>query len=281
MDNILMLENVCKEYETFKLSDVNLKLPYGCIMGLIGENGAGKSTTMKLILGLLKLSGGDITLFGDKNIDDKYIREHIGVVFDETTFPSSLNVTEINTIMKHTYTTWNERYFFELVKRFDLPTKKVTIKDFSKGMKVKLSIIIALSHDSKLLILDEVTNGLDPVVKDSVLELFLEFISDGERSILISSHITSDLEKICDYITFIHKGEVLLSDEKDMLLDSYRKVKCSREQMEALPTQSVIGVKHSEFGSEALVLDDKIPLEILSERPTLEDIMLYFIRKTA
>ena len=279
MEYVLRAENLIKQYPEFTLKDVSLSLPAGCIMGLIGENGAGKSTTIKLLLGLVSPDSGHVEILGDENIKDKRdTREHIGVVLDESCFPENLNVKDINGIMKHIYQTWNEEAFYHFCQHFSLSPNK-TIKEYSHGMKMKLAIAVALSHDSRLLILDEATSGLDPMVREELLDVFLEFIQDERRSILISSHITSDLEKICDYITFIHKGEILLSEEKDHLLEDYGLLKCSQEEFSQLDPQGIIGYRKYHFGVEALVEKKHYGAGYIIEKPTIENVMLYHTKE--
>ena len=218
MTYAIEVSNLRKKVKQFQLNDVSFSLPTGTIMGFVGENGAGKTTTIKCILNLLKKDAGTIKLFGVNSTDDNLaIKEQIGVVLDDIHFPESLTPQQINKFLQKTYINWNPPYYFELLKQLKVPINK-PIKEFSRGMKMKLSITIALAHHPNLLILDEPTSGLDPIVRDEILDLFLEFMQDENHSILFSSHITSDLEKIADYITFIHEGEILFSENKDDLL---------------------------------------------------------------
>lgn len=277
--NALELRNLTKQYDGFSLGPVNLALPSGCIMGFIGENGAGKSTTIKLILNLIRRDGGEISILGQTlNNKNPVLKEQIGVVMDESSFPDNLSMKNIDLILKNCYQTWSSEQFFRYCKKFDIPEKKV-IREYSRGMKMKLSIAVALSHDSRLLILDEATSGLDPVVRDEILDVFLEFIQDERNSIFISSHIISDLEKICDYITFIHKGQILLSEEKDVLLEQYAIAHCTKEQFSALAADAVIGARQNTFGVDALVLRHRIPRDIASDPASLEEIMLYYVKE--
>lgn len=279
MDYALEINGISKEYDGFKLDNINLKLPTGFIMGLIGENGAGKSTMIKLILDLINSDSGTINILGHDNKKDiKLVKEHIGVVLDESCFPENLNPKDINIIMKNIYKTWKEDSFQSYIKYFDLPNNKI-IKEYSRGMKMKLSIAVALSHDSKLLILDEATSGLDPIVRDEILDVFLEFIQDSDHSILMSSHIISDLEKVCDYITFLHKGKIIFSHIKDDLIESHGILKCSHSQFEAIDKSAVKGYRKNNFGVEALVLRDKIHGKYTIDPPNIEDIMLYYTKE--
>lgn len=280
MKNILEVKNLTKKYKEFTLDSVNLSIPEGCIMGFIGANGAGKSTTIKSILNIVIPDSGEITVFGDNNFPKNHkLKEEIGVVMDQSTFPETLTSKQINQIMKCSYRTWDEEKFFDFMKKFRISDKK-KVKEYSRGMTMKLSIAVALSHNSKLLILDEATSGLDPIVRDEILEIFLDFIQDETRSVLISSHILSDLEKVCDYITFIHDGRIVLSEEKDVLLDSYCVVKCDSQELSTVDAEYVKGIRHGVFGEEALVLRDGVKgiQEGCVEPVTLEDIMLYMVR---
>lgn len=274
--DILRTEHLSKDYGDFKLRDVNIRIPKGCIMGLIGENGAGKSTTIKAILELIHRDGGKVWMFGKEyHADDRALKEHIGVAMDHCCFSDELTAAETGKFMKHIYRTWSSIAYENYIKRFAIPEKK-PVKKLSNGMKMKLSIAVALSHDTKLLILDEATSGLDPVVRNQLLDILLEFIQDEEHSILVSSHILSDLEKVCDYITYIHEGEVLFSENKDELMEKYRVVKCSLQDLEVLEPSAVVGSRKHAFGVEALVESAYVPEGMLSEAAGIEEIMLYF-----
>lgn len=279
MKNILEISNVSKSYDGFKLGNLNLNLPYGCIMGVIGENGAGKSTTIKLILDLIYKDSGSIKIFGkDHKSITKIEKEEIGVVLDGSHLPEKLNLKEIKSVMKNIYRTWDDEIFDTYINKFSLPGKKI-IQEYSKGMKMKLSIAIALSHNPKLLILDEATGGLDPVVRDEILDVFWDFVQDENHSVLISSHILSDLEKICDYISFIHKGKLIFCESKEILSEKYGLLKCSEEDLKYLDEQDIISYRRNQFSIEALVIKDKIPKELIIDNATVEDIMLYHVRE--
>lgn len=276
MKNILEVKNVCKQYKDFALDHITFQLPMGCIMGFIGENGAGKSTTIKVIMDLVKKDSGTVTILGkDSETELKLVKEDIGVVMDECCFPDNLSIQNIKKVMKKIYKNWEEETFETYIKRFSLPEKKM-IKDFSRGMKMKLSIATAISHQPKLLILDEATSGLDPMVREEILDVFLDFIQDENHSILISSHIISDLEKICDYITFIHRGKIVFTEEKDELLEKYAILKCSQEDIETVPEDAIKGTKKNKFGIEAMVERAKVNNNLMMEKTSLEEIMLYF-----
>lgn len=279
MDNALEIKNLNKRYDDFVLDNLNFTLPSGCIMGFIGENGAGKSTTIKLILNLIKKESGEIRVLGkDTSVAERQLKENIGVVMDESCFPENLRVKDINLIMKNIYKTWNETMFYQYVDKFELPQKKF-VKEYSRGMKMKLSIACALSHDSKILILDEATSGLDPIVRDEILDVFLDFIQDESHSVFISSHIISDLEKICDYITFIHKGKLIFSQPKDQLLEEYGILKCSESELQTVDSNAIKGLKRGSFGIQALVKKDKITSNLLVDSTSIEEIMLYHIKE--
>lgn len=279
MDYALEIRDLTKRYGDFTLDNINIQLPKGCIMGFVGENGAGKSTTIKLILDLIRRDKGNVAILGkDLRKAEKSIKENIGVVMDESCFPENLNPKEINVVLKNIYKTWNEKKFHEYLSKFSLPLDK-KIKNFSRGMKMKLSIAAALSHDSKILILDEATSGLDPKIREEILDVFLEFIQDESNSIFISSHIISDLEKVCDYITLIHRGKIIFSEQKDSLLESYGVLKCSEEEFATIDKYSVKGYRKNQFGVEALVVRDKIRTDLLIDKANIEDIMLYHVRE--
>lgn len=274
----LTLTNVTKRYPSFTLDNVSLSLPRGCIMGFIGENGAGKSTTIKLILDLIRRDSGTITVLGQDNLLGlKDVKEHVGVVLDESCFPDNLSAVNINLILKNIYRTWNEDKFWSLLNQFSLPRNKM-VKEFSRGMKKKLSIATALAHDTRLLILDEATSGLDPVVRDEIQDVFMDFIQDEGNAIFMSTHIVSDLESISDYITLIHQGKIVFSKGKDELLEDYGILKCSPRELQALNPKAIMGRRHNSFGVEALVHKSQVPPGLTVDRAGIEEIMLYFIK---
>ena len=279
MESILSLENVTKKYDGFTLDRVNINVPTGCIMGFIGANGAGKTTTIKLILDLIHRDEGKINVLGQNGPSGlRAVKEDIGVVLDESNFPDNMSVKDVNRIMKNMYQNWDEEKFFAMVQRFDLAPDKI-VKNYSRGMKMKLSIAVALSHDAKLLILDEATSGLDPIARDEILDVLLDFIQDETHSVFMSSHILSDLEKACDYITFIHKGKIVFSDTKDELLESYGILKCTQAEFEALDPAIVKGHRKNSFGIEALVLKKQLVGKNVVDRASIEDIMLYHVKE--
>ncbi len=279
MTNCIEIKGLCKSYGDFALKDIDLTLPGGSILGLIGENGAGKTTTIKCILNLIRRDAGEIALLGHDNIKEEQLaKQDVGIVLDECFFHDTLRPLDVGRVLAPAYKDWDGELFRSYLKKFGLPEKKL-IKEFSRGMKMKLSLSAALAHRPKLLLLDEATAGLDPVVRDEILDEFLGFISDEDHAILMSSHITSDLEKVADYIAYIHRGQVVLSDAKDAILDSYGRVGCTAAQLEAIAPADVLRVRKGAFGAEALVQDRaafarKYPM-LLVERTTLEDIMLF------
>ena len=247
--NALELRGLSKRYKDFSLDRLDLTLPGGCVMGLVGENGAGKSTTIKLILGMLRADGGSVTVLGRPGAAD---REEVGVVLDEVGISECLTARQVGKIMAGVYRGWDQAAFDTYLKNLAIPADR-RFKEFSRGTKMKLGIAAALSHHAKLLLLDEPTSGLDPVVRDEVTDLFSEFTRDEEHAILISSHIVSDLEKLCDYIAFLHQGRLLLCEEKDRLREEYGVVRCSSAELQNIDPAAVIGKRESAYGVEAVV----------------------------
>ena len=282
-ENILELNGVSKSYRDFSLQNVSFQLPKGSIMGLIGANGAGKSTTIKSILNLVRRDSGEIKVFGLDNLQyEQEIKERLGIVFDETYFHGVLKPKQINKFMKDIYKAWDEEQYFGFLKKLKIPLDK-QIKDFSRGMKMKLSIAAAMSHGADLLILDEPTGGLDPVVRNEILDLFLDFIQDENRGILLSSHIITDLEKIADYITFLDNGKVVLSESKDEILYLYGVLKGSLEDFNRVDKGELIGVHKHRFGFEALVKHaDRIRIKypgLVVDPVNIEDMMLFMTKE--
>ena len=276
-ENALELRGVCKKYDGFVLRDVGFTLPRGTVMGLIGENGAGKTTTIKAVLDLIRPDSGEITVLGEQSTSNPAVRERIGVVLDDGGFPSTMNAVQVDTLLGRAYRNWDTAQFFRYIERFGIDKEKA-IKDYSKGMKTKLVIAAALSHHAELLLLDEPTSGLDPVVRDEVLDLLYDFMQDDTHAILLSSHITSDLDKIADEITFIHKGEVLLSEPRDELLDTCGVLHCTVEQLEALEPSVVRAKRVGAFGCEALVRRGGVPENWPVEPVSIEQMMLFLTR---
>ena len=277
--NALEIKNLTKSYPGFTLDNLNLTLPSGCIMGLIGENGAGKSTTIKLILDMIHKDGGMIRILGKDNTDGiELTKEDIGVVLDEVGIPECLTVKQVGNVMKNTFRNWDDAEYARLAQKLALPDKK-QFKEFSRGMKMKLGIAIALSHKAKLLILDEATSGLDPVVRDEVVEMFSDFTRDENHSILISSHIVSDLEKLCDYVAFLHKGKLLLCEEKDQLLAEYGLIHCTAEEIQNLPAEAIKYKKENPYGIEAMVLRCAVPANFNVSPISIEELFVFMVKE--
>ena len=277
--NAIEIRSLCKHYKGFSLDDLNLDLPYGCVLGLVGENGAGKSTTIRLIMDALERDGGTVSVLGADNQSKEFLdlKEDIGVVLDETFVPEVINARQMGKIMAGTYKNWDQAVYDGWIRRFELPLDK-KFKDYSRGMTMKLGIAAALSHNAKLLLLDEATGGLDPMVREELLEVFADFAAQDGHAVLLSSHIVSDLERICDYIAFLHKGRLVLCEEKDLLLDKYGILKCSKEQLANIPEEAVHGKRVGTYGVEALVEREFMPRDAVVDRASLEDIILYMVK---
>lgn len=278
---VIELENVTKDYGDFKLDNVTFSVPEGSVCGFIGQNGAGKTTTINLILDIVKRNSGEIRLFGE-SIDSgsARLREDIGVVFDEMGFHEFMTGRDINIMMKNIYKNWDEKVFFDYLKRFSLPSKK-PCGSFSRGMRMKLQIAVALSHNAKLLIMDEPTSGLDPVVRNEMLDIFRVFVVEENHSILLSSHITTDIEKIADEIVFINRGKIVLSGNKDEMLDSHAILKCKKDELETISKSIIVNSDISPYGAEVLVNDrrvaQKLYPDMVIESAQLEQIMIHYI----
>ncbi len=282
MKNNIELQNVSKKYKDFELKNVSFCVPEGCIVGLIGENGAGKTTTIKSILNITK-ADGVVKIFGkDNKKEESKIKEQIGVVLDDSFLSDYLTAKQIHSIMKDVYKTWDENKFFQLLKQFQLPTDKM-IKDFSSGMKMKLKIATAIAHNPKLLILDEPTSGLDPVVRNEILDIFRNYIEEDEtRSILLSTHITTDLEHISDYIVFMEKGKILFHLPTNELLENFGIIKCGKEDFSRLEEKDYINYKKEKYQYKILTADKsnirkKYNITTI-DKPSIEDIMLLYIK---
>lgn len=282
MENLLEIRGLCKHYPSFSLENVGFSLPAGSIMGFIGENGAGKTTTLKLILNEVRRDAGEIRIFGKDNIRDELeVKKQIGVVFDESYFYEELTAADVGKILKRVFQTWDQPLYEKYQKDFELPKKK-KIKEYSKGMKMKLSIASAIAHHPRLLILDEATSGLDPVVRSDILDLFLDFIQNEECGVLFSSHITTDLERVADYVTFLHKGRVVFSKPKDELIDRCGIVKCGASRFSGLDKSGFLRWRRGEAECEALVADRdearrKYP-GLVIDNASLDDIMLLYVK---
>ena len=272
--NALEIRNLTKSFPGFRLDDLTLCLPTGCIMGLIGENGAGKSTTIRLILEMLKPDSGCVVALGQEKIN----KEDVGVVLDEVGIPECLNVKQVGKVMAGIFRNWEQATYEAYLCKLALPDSK-PFKDFSRGMKMKLGIAVAMSHGAKLLILDEATSGLDPVVRDEVVEMFSEFTRDEDHSILISSHIVSDLEKLCDYVAFLHKGKLLLCEEKDLLLGTYGIIHCSEAELEAFALDAVLGRRVNSYGATAIVRRDAVPVTMNVSPVSMEELFVFMVKE--
>ena len=278
--NAIEISGLCKSYEGFRLENFSLNLPKGSILGLAGENGAGKSTIIKLIMNAERRDAGSVRVLGTECTAPEFsdLKNDIGIVLDEANFPTVLTPKMICRVMESTYKNWNSTQYFDYMRRFALPEDK-KFKDFSRGMKMKLAIAAALSHEAKLLVLDEATGGLDPLVRDEILDILNDFTRDEEHSVLMSSHIVSDIEKICDYFAFIHKGKLLLCDEKDKILSKYAVAKMSEAELCDIAPQALHGVKHTPYGVEALVEKRLAPETLRFEHTSLEDIIIFLARE--
>lgn len=284
INSILEVNNLKKTYKDFTLNNISFTLERGYIMGFIGPNGAGKSTTIKLIMNLLHKDNGDIKIFGLDNLKhEKEVKNRIGFVYDENYYYEDLTMESMKKIISPFYSKWDEVSFKEYMKEFDLDPKK-KIKTLSKGMKMKFSLAIALSHNAELIIMDEPTSGLDPVFRREILDILYSLIQDENKSVFFSTHITTDLEKIADYITFINNGNIVFSKPKDEILESYGIVKGGLELLDNSTRKEFISINENRFGFEALSNDiGRIKRlfrnEVIIEKPSLEDIMVYSVRR--
>ena len=279
MKNAIEIKGLTKRFPGFALEGMDLVLPSGCILGLIGENGAGKSTTIKLLLGMLKPDAGSASVLGaDIGGDLRPVKEEIGVVLDEPGLPHMLKAGQIDRIMGSIYKNWSSGDFAALLRRLDLPEDK-PYGDFSRGMKMKMGLAIALAHKPRLLLLDEATSGLDPVVRDDVTDLLLDFTRDEGHSILLSSHIVSDLEKVCDYIAFLHKGKLMLMEEKDALLNEYGLLQCSLTEAEQIDPAAVIGRRDTPYGCRLIVRRDAVPAGTVLGSVSIEELFIFMVKE--
>ena len=279
MSKAIEIRGLTKRFPGFALEGLDLTLPSGCILGLIGENGAGKSTTIKLLLGMLKPDGGSASVLGaDIGGDLRPVKEEIGVVLDEPGLPHMLKAGQIDRIMGSIYKNWSSGDFAALLRRLDLPEDKA-YGDFSRGMKMKMGLAIALAHKPRLLLLDEATSGLDPVVRDDVTDLLLDFTRDEGHSILLSSHIVSDLEKVCDYIAFLHKGKLMLMEEKDALTNEYGLLQCSLTEAEQIDSAAVIGRRDTPYGCRLIVRRDAVPAGTVLGSVSIEELFIFMVKE--
>ena len=279
MKNAIEIKGLTKRFPGFALEGLNLVLPSGCILGLIGENGAGKSTTIKLLLGMLKPDAGSASVLGaDIGGDLRPVKEEIGVVLDEPGLPHMLKAGQVDKMMGKIYKSWSSSDFAALLRRLNLPEDKA-YGDFSRGMKMKMGLAIALAHRPRLLLLDEATSGLDPVVRDDVTDLLLDFTRDEGHSILLSSHIVSDLEKVCDYIAFLHKGKLMLLEEKDALTNEYGLLQCSLAEVERIDPAAIIGRRDTPYGCRLIVRRDAVPAGTELGSVSIEELFIFMVKE--
>ena len=277
--NAIETKGLTKERTGFALSELNLTLPGGCIMGLIGENGAGKSTTIRLLLDMIRKDRGEISFFGVPQSEYLSERRHeLGVVLDEVGINGCMKVKQVERIMAAAYENWDKESFDALVRKLNIPTDK-SFSQLSRGNQMKLGLAVALSHHAKLLILDEATNGLDPVVREDVVELIRDFVTDDDHAVLISSHIVSDLEKICDYIAFLHKGRLLLCEEKDRLYEDYALIHVSAEELAGLDQTAVLGSRVTPYGAEAIVRSSAVPEDVQTQKVDIEQLFITMVKE--
>ena len=282
-ENAIEIRDLTKKYDGFTLDHISFDVPKGSIMGFIGQNGAGKSTTIKALLNVIKIDGGSVKLMGKDYLQYEHeVKEDIAAVFDEIPFHDDFKAKNLNIMFRGLYKNWDEETFYTYLDRFQLPRNK-KISKLSKGMKMKLQIATALSHKAKLLIMDEATTGLDPVVRNEILDIFREYLSNDENSILMSSHITSDLDKIADCVTFIDKGKILLTGYKDEILESHGLMKCSKEDYEEMDKEDFVSARISEYCVDVMVADKEMCKKkysgMLIEKTNLEEIMLFYVNK--
>lgn len=283
MGNVIELKNVTKNYGDFMLKDVSFDVPEGCICGFIGQNGAGKTTTLSLILDIVKKDAGEIKVFGrDMKKEGEEIKQDIGIVFDEMGFHDFMTPADINRMLKNIYQNWDEEKYFTYLNRFSLPKKKKCGK-FSRGMRMKLQIVAAMAHNPRLLIMDEPTSGLDPIVRNEILQIFQEYVMEENHTILLSSHITGDLERVADMVVFINHGKIVLSGNKDEILEKHGLLKCKKDSLKCIAKEDIVSVRQSAFGVEALVYDRhacaKKYTDMVLETSTLEEIMIFYVNR--
>jgi len=271
------IKNLVKKFDGFTLGPIDLSIPKGAIVGYIGQNGAGKSTSIKLLLGLLKKDLGEIKILGYDNPNSIELKDKIGVVFDDLLVPEEMTLVDLEKFCSRVYSKWDRDFFYQLKKKFNLSEKQV-VKSYSRGMRMKLSMAVALSHNAEILILDEATSGLDPIVREEILDFLLDFMQDENHTILISSHILSDLEKVADYIAFINDGKVLFVEAKDELKENYGICTLSNEEVQTLDKKAIIGRRIHSFGQDLLVKRNLVPDGIRLQKPSIEDIMIYFVK---
>jgi len=284
-ENAIEIKELTKRYDGFTMENISFNVRKGSIMGFIGQNGAGKTTTIKSILNIISPDEGSIKIFGLDSVKDELAaKQRLSAVFDELPVHDMLNARHIDRIFRDIYPQWDSQTFFRYTDRFSLPQKK-KVGEFSKGMKMKLQIAAALSHNAELLVMDEATTGLDPVVRNEVLDIFLEYLQDENHSILMSSHITTDLEKIADSVSFIDRGRLLLTGFKDDILDSHRVIKCSKSDYKDIDSEDIVSARLTDFGAEVMISDrkkcEKKYSGAVMDHTTLEEIMMFYVRQNS
>jgi len=282
MENVIEIKNLTKDYGDFKLDNISFNVSMGSICGFVGQNGAGKTTTIQLLMDVIKRNSGEIKVFGEEVDGNFALKENIGIVYDEMGFHDFMKPTEISKMMSLIYKNWDEEIFFGLLKKLGLPANK-KCGSFSRGMRMKLQIAVAMSHHAKLLVMDEPTSGLDPIVRSEILSLFQDFVIDEEHSILLSSHITSDLERIADEIVFINAGKIILAGQKDEILEKHGILKCKKSDVEKIDKEDIISKMGSAYGVDVFVgnrakCEKKYP-DIPMESATLDEIMVFYVAK--
>ncbi|MBR5349283.1 MAG: ABC transporter ATP-binding protein [Lachnospiraceae bacterium] len=282
-ENAIEVKEITKSYPAFCLNQVSFTVPKGCIMGFIGQNGAGKTTTLRSILHITNIKSGEVRMFDQDFFENEIeIKKRIAVVFDETPFHGSLTARDLNVIFGGIYPEWNKDTFYSYLQYFEIREDQ-KIAAYSKGLKMKLQLACALSHNAELLILDEPTAGLDPVVREEVLQILLKYMEDGEHSILMSTHITSELDKIADMVTLIDHGSILFSERVDTLLEQHGLIKCAQEDLNRLDPEDIISVRTNRFGVEVMVKDREKAANVMPEaiidRVNLEDIMVFYVER--
>lgn len=277
MTTLLEVKNLQKSYKDFHLGPINFSIPQGSIVGLVGENGSGKTTTIRSILGITAKNEGEIIYREDSSLSTKDMKENLGIVLDDSFFYQKFTADKIEKVLAASYPDWDANIFDRFLKQFSL-NRKMPMEKMSKGMQRKLVLATALSHHAELLILDEPTSGLDPVVRDEILDIFMDYIQNESHSIFLSTHITSDLDKIADYIIFLHKGKILLQEDKDTLLDCYGILKCGQEDFQRIKKEHIKGFRKHRFGYEVLVGNRHAYPDFIFEPPNIDSILVFMIR---
>lgn len=276
--NAIELSEVSKSYTQFQLRDITLKLPAGTIMGLVGENGAGKSTLFRLILGMQKKDSGTISVLGEEDLrKHPMIKNDIGVVMDDVNLPAYLNIYETGKILQKIYSSWDQELFVQMIRKLQIP-ENTKFSELSRGNKMKAGFACALAHHPRLLLLDEATSGLDPVVRDDILDILMDFTKQEDHSVLISSHIVSDLEKACDYIAFLHQGNLIMVEEKDAIREKYGRLHCSEQELSAIPCDAIVGLRKNPYGAEVIVRRDMMPESQTIQPADIEELFVFMVK---